>query len=290
MKDINVKIKKMLSFLSDKMYLKLYFFFKYKKRLNLKEPKTFNEKLNWLKLNDRKEIYVTMVDKYKAKEYVASLIGSEYIIPTIGVYDKFDEIDFDKLPQQFVIKCNHDSGSVIVCRDKNKFDIKEAKKKIEEALKRNFYLDAREWAYKNVERKILIEEYMQDGENKCLKDYKFYCFNGKPLYLYVSEGLENHKTARISFLDLDFNKAPFKRGDYKELDVLPQKPKNYEKMIRFAEKFSKDIPFLRVDFYEINEKLYFGELTFAPCGGFMKFEPEEWDLKLGDLIKLDIDK
>lgn len=272
--------------LSDKTFLKLKYKSKFEKKLNLENPQTFNEKLQWLKLYDRKDIYTTMVDKYEAKKYVASIIGEEYIIPTLGIYDTFNEIDFNELPNQFVIKCTHDSGGLVICKNKEELDIKKAKNKIEQSLKRNYYYCGREWPYKNVKPRIIIEKYMASEEQKELIDYKFFCFNGIPKFLYVSEGLSNHESAKISFLDMNYNRTEFYRKDYKPFDSLPKKPINFEKMKSFASKLSMEIPFVRVDFYEINGKLYFGELTFYPCSGFIPFEPEEWDEKIGDMLEL----
>lgn len=272
--------------MNDENYIKLLYKITYNKKTDLSNPKTFNEKINWLKLNDRKEIYTTMVDKNLAKDYVANIIGREYIIPTIGVYNSFDEIDFNELPNQFVIKCNHDSGNVFICKDKERFDFKTARKRISNSLKKDFYYINREWPYKNIKRKIIIEKYMKDNDSDDLTDYKFYCFNGKPKYLYISNGLSDHTRTRLDFLDINFNRAPFGRKDYKHFEKIPPQPKKYKEMIKLAEILSDNIPFLRVDFYEINNKIYFGELTFSPCGGFMKFYPKEWDKKLGDMIDL----
>ena len=273
--------------LNDKTYLSL----QYKNLLgvkpNLNNPKTFNEKLNWLKLYDRKDEYTVMVDKYLAKEWVANKIGSSYIIPTLAIYDSFEDIDFKKLPNNFVIKCTHDSGGNVVCRDKSKLNIDVARKKINKTLKKNFYYMAREWPYKNVSKKIIVEQFMEDENQKNgLIDYKFYCFNGDPKFLYVSEGLEDHSTAKISFLNLDFTFAEFQREDYVHFKDLPKKPQNYDKMVEIAKKLSKNIPFVRVDLYEINNKIYFSELTFSPCGGFMKFTPVEYDLIVGELLDI----
>lgn len=274
------------NFLSDKVYLKLMYKLNIGKKLDLKNPKTFNEKIQWLKLNDRKDIYTTMVDKYEAKKYVADLIGEEYIIPTLGVWDKFEDIDFDKLPNQFVLKCTHDSGGLVICRDKSSLDIESAKKKINKCLKRNYYKLGREWPYKNVRPRIICEEYMQDNQHISLRDYKFYCFNSKVKYLYISEGLEDHSTAKISFLTSDWNFAPFNRLDYKPFNELPAKPSNFDKMLKLAECISKGFKFIRVDLYNINKKIYFSEFTFSPCSGYMPFSPEEWDEKLGEMVDL----
>ena len=231
-----------------------------------------------------------MVDKYVVKDYVSKIIGKEYVIPTLGVYDSFNDIDFNKLPNKFVVKCNHDSGSIIICRDKNHFDIKQAKKKINKELNRNFYEYFKEWPYKNVKPKIIIEKYMEDSTNNSMRDYKFFCFDGNVELLYLSEGLENRNTASMSFFDKDFNLIDCKRKDYKSLNYKPQKPKNFDKMKKFASVLSRGIPHVRVDFYEINGKLYFGELTFFTCSGLIPFEDEKWNYKLGELIKLPINK
>ena len=275
---------------NDRDYVKLLYRLTFGKKLNLDNPKTFNEKMQWLKIYDRKSQYSMMVDKYEAKKYVASIIGEKYIIPTYGIYNSFDEINFDSLPDEFVIKCTHDSGGLIIVRNKNQFDKNKARKKINKCLKRNFYWIEREWPYKNVKPRIIIEKYMEDKNSNDMRDYKFFCFNGEPKLMYLSEGLENHSTARISFYDMNFNVTDCKRRDYELLDYTPSIPNTFEKMKKFATILSKDIPHLRVDFYEINGKLYFGELTFFTCGGYVPFEDEKWDKQLGDYIKLPITK
>ena len=269
----------------DKMYLQHYFAQRMGYYMDFDNPRTFNEKLQWLKLYDRKPIYTTMADKIEAKKWVAERIGEQHIIPTLGVYNSFDEIDFEKLPSQFVIKCSHDSGSVVICRDKQSFDFHKARNVIETGLHRNWYLIGREWAYKNIKPRILIEQFMKDSCDE-LTDYKFYCFNGVPEFLYVSMGLANHDTAFINYLSLDWKKTPFHRPDFQEFKELPPPPYSFEKMVSLSEKLSKDIPFLRVDFYEIDKKVYFSELTFYPGCGMTPFVPEEWDEKCGNLIIL----
>ena len=230
-----------------------------------------------------------MVDKYEVRKYIAEKIGEEYLIPLLGVWDSFEEIDFDKLPEQFVLKCTHDSGGLVICRDKSKLT-KEAKLKINMCLKRNFFYSTREWPYKDVKPRIIAEKFMVDTHDidseDGLTDYKFYCFNGEPRFGYVSTGLENHETARISFVTLDWEQAPFKRLDFESFLKLPEKPKKLDEMLKLAKVLSEGIPFLRVDFYEINGKIYFGELTFFPGSGTVKLEPEEWDYKFGDMIAL----
>ena len=274
----------------DKLYLRLLYRLKMHSRLDLEAPKTFNEKLQWLKLNDWQPRYTQMADKKAAKEYVAGIIGEKYIIPTLGCWDRFEDIDFDRLPDQFVLKVTHDSGGLCVCRDKSSFDVEAAKKKIEGALKNDFFLYGRERPYKDIPRKIICEKYMQDGDNLELTDYKFYCFHGEPRFLYLSEGLEDHETAKISFANLDWSFAPFHRMDFAPFQELPPKPDKLEEMIELSRELSRDTLFLRVDLYEINGEVYFGELTFTPCSGFMPFAPREWDAKVGDMLHLPIDK
>ena len=276
---------KYFKYLPDKMYLKLKYFVIFHKKLNLNSPQTFNEKLNWLKLYDRREIYTSMVDKYLAKDYVSNIIGKEYIIPTIGIYEKFDDINFEELPNKFVIKCTHDCGGLIICKDKEKLDIKEAREMINKNLKKNYYYDNREWPYKNVRPRIIIEEYMEDKQTKELRDYKFFCFDGKPEYMFIATDRAINET-KFNFYNMKFDLQALKQhypNNLKKLD----KPKNFQRMQELATELSKGIPHVRVDFYEINGKIYFGELTFSHFGGFVPFEPKEWDKKLGDLIKLE---
>ena len=278
--------KYFFNYLSDKIYLKLKYKMLMKKELDLDNPKTFNEKLQWLKLYDRNPEYTKMVDKYDVKEYVSKIIGEEYVIPTIGVYEKFDNIDFAKLPNQFVMKCTHDSGGIIICKDKKKLDINLARKKINKSLRNNYYYKHREWPYKNVKPRIIIENYLDDGKNSQLNDYKIMCFNGKAKCSFVCSERDNKDLGlAVTFFDLDWNRMPFERH-YRSSDKVILKPKNYNKMIELSEKLSENIPFVRVDWYEINGKLYFGELTFFPGAGFEEFTPEEWDYKIGDMLEL----
>lgn len=280
-------------FLNDETYLSLMYYCKFKKKLNLQMPRAFNEKLQWLKLNYKNPLHTGLVDKYEVKKQVSDMIGEEYIVPTIGVYDSFEDIDFDTLPKAFVLKCTHDSGGLVICRDKEKMDIGRVKKKINQSLKRNYYYVGREWAYKNVKPRIIAEKYMSDEFDGCiegdeklgLRDYKFYCFNGTPQFLYVSEGLDNHATAKISFLTMDWEFAPFQREDFLTFKTLPRKPRLFDKMIEIAKTLSQGEPFMRVDLYCINEKIYFSEITFCPCSGFMPLEPEEYDIEIGTYLK-----
>lgn len=271
--------------MSDEKYLKKEFKLRMGYNLDLQNPQTFNEKLQWLKLYDRNSEYTKMVDKYEVKKYVSNIIGKEYIIPTLGIYNNFNEIDFDKLPNQFVIKCTHDSGGIIICKDKNNLDIKKAKKKINTFLNRKYFYIHREWPYKNVKPRIIIEKYMEDKHIKELRDYKFFCFNGKPKIMYISDN-SHRDNQHCCFFDINYNKLNIKRKDYKEFEQNIEKPHNFNKMIEFSKKLSKNIPHVRVDWYEINNKLYFGELTFYTCSGFIPFETEEWNYKMGEMLEL----
>lgn len=279
-------LKPMSHLLPDKMYISLYYYMKMHKKMNWKNPQTFNEKLQWLKLYDRKPEYTKMVDKYEAKKYVADRIGEEYIIPTLGVWDKFDDIDFDKLPDQFVLKCTHDSGGLAICRDKNSFDKQAAKKKIDRSLKNNYYWSSREWPYKNVKPRIIAEKYMEDTATAELRDYKIFTFDGvaKALFIATERANETEET-KFDFFDVEFNHLPFTNG-HPNADICPAKPETFDEMIKLAERLSINIPHLRVDLYEVNGKAYFGELTFSHWGGMMPFEPAEWDKTFGDWIKL----
>lgn len=272
--------------LEDKEYLKILYRKVFLKELDLNNPQTFNEKLQWLKLNDRKDVYTTMVDKYEVKKYVSDIIGKEYIIPTLGIYDNFDEIDFNKLPNQFVIKCTHDSGGVVICKNKEKLDIKETKKKINKSLKNNYYYSGREWPYKNVRPRIIIDEYIEDKIRHELVDYKIYAFNGKCDYVMACFDRFNGGPKFIYF-DRDWNiKKEFSKDGLKygnNIDLT--KPKNLDKMFESAEKLSKGIPFVRVDFYEANGEMYFGELTFYPSSGFDNTRTKECQNYLDKMLK-----
>ena len=258
--------------LKDEEYIKLLYESIFGKKLDLDNPQTFNEKLQWLKLHDRNELYKKLVDKYEVKKYVESIIGKEYIIPTINKYEKFDEIKLDELPNQFVLKCTHDSGGIVICKDKKQLDIDNARKKINKSLKNNFYYMFREWAYKEVRPRIIAEEYM--GEE--LNDYKIFCFNGEPKFTLVcSNRVGKHKNT-------DF----FTREHSKNSNTPINKPENFDEMLEIARKLSNKLQFIRVDLYNINGHIYFGELTFYPSGGFEGFYPCEYDKKIGELLEL----
>lgn len=272
--------------LSDKTYLELKYYAFMGKRPNLKQPRTFNEKLQWLKLFDRKDIYTTMVDKAAAKQYVAGIIGEKYIIPTLGVWDHFDDIDFDELPVQFVLKCTHDSGGLVICLDRGKFDKEAARHKIEKSLKRDYFFLHREWPYKNVKPRIIAEQYMKDEETNELRDYKFFCFNGIVRAMFVATERQKEGTeVKFDFYDADFQHLPIQQG-HPNADVPIAKPRGFERMKALAEKLSAGIPHVRVDFYSVNGKVYFGELTFSHFAGFVPFQPEKWDEVFGEWIIL----
>ena len=278
------RIKYALRFLPDRAYIQLYYFAQFKKFCNLRNPKTYNEKLNWLKLHDRNPDYPKLVDKYEAKKQVARIIGEEYIIPTLGVWDSFDEIDFDALPDQFVLKCTHDSEGVVVVRDKKKLDFPAAREKLTHALSQNFYYMGREWPYKNLKPRIIAEKYMEDHVDGELRDYKFFCFDGEPKAMFVASDRTDHGVF-FDYFDLDFNHLDI-RQKYPNAAKSIRKPDNFEKMIELSRRLTKGFPHVRADFYEVDGKLYFGELTFYHFSGFMPFQPEKWDGIFGDWLKL----
>lgn len=274
-------------FLNDTQYLKLMYLVTFKKKLNLSNPVTFNEKIQWLKLNDRNKKYIELVDKYKVKEYVSKTIGEEYIIPTLGIWNDFDDINFDKLPNNFVLKCTHDSGGLIICSDKKNFDKKKARKKINKCLKRNYFLSGREWPYKNVKPRIIAEKYMEDKRFNELRDYKFFCFNGSAKFMFVASNRQNENCETcFDFFDMNYNHIKVLNG-HPNAKEIPEKPKNFNQMIKLAEKLSSNFPQVRVDFYEVNGKIFFGEMTFYHWSGFVPFYPNKYDKEFGDLINIE---
>ena len=272
---------------TDETYIKLLFGLTMNKKLNLKNPQTFNEKIQWLKLNYRKPELTKMVDKYEAKEYVSKIIGEEFIVKNIGLWDSFDKIDFDKLPDQFVLKTTHDQGGVVIVNDINKLDKNATKKKLTEHLKVKHYYLSREWPYKNVQPRILAEEFLKDDTVGDLYEYKFFCFNGEPRIMYIAHGREKD-ICYFDWFDMEFNHLDIERRGYPHSNIEIKKPVNWDLMISLSEKLSKDLPLIRVDFYSIKDKVYVGELTFFQGGGLMPFYPEEWDYKLGSWINLPI--
>jgi len=270
--------------MSDEAYLKKSFKILMNKDLNLDEPKTFNEKLQWLKLYGRKDEYTEMTDKYAMKDYVTRKIGEGHTIPILGVWNKFSDIDFSQLPNQFVLKCTHDSQSRIFCTDKNTFDFKAAKKKLTKCLRINYYYFEREYVYKNIKPKIIAEPLLSDGvSTNRLTDYKFFCFNGVPKILCISKFTPEGAVA--DFFDMDFNHIddPFQVHND---PITPKKPTCFDQMKKEASLFSKDIPQLRVDFYIIDGKPLIGEFTFFSCAGYESFKSDEWNETMGSWIKL----
>ena len=238
-----------------------------------------------------------MVDKYAVKSWVADIIGEEYVTKAYGCWGKTDDIDFGSLPGQFVLKTNHDCGGVVICRDREQFDFDAAKELLNKHLHTNYFWRTREWAYRDVEPLVFAEEYLDAAfgarpsdciEPSCqeMVDYKFYCFSGEPRFLYVSKGLEDHETARISFLENDWSFAPFVRSDYKPFEQLPGKPACYDEMLDLSRVLAAGIPFVRVDFFVYKGRPRFSEMTFFPCAGYMHFEPAEWDLRVGNMLDL----
>ena len=272
-----------LNWMPDKWYLSLIFRSKMGYWMNWKNPKTFNEKLQWLKIYDRNPLYTKLVDKYEVRKYIADKIGKEYLIPLLGVWDTPEEINFKKLPNQFALKCTHDSGSVIICKDKANFNTEMAKKHLKDRLAINYYYSAREWPYKNVKPRIIAEKYIED-ENHELNDYKFFCFNGKVKFLQVDYDrfTEHHR----NLYDLQWNQLPFSIQYTTKKNALIKKPSGFEQMQKIAERLSEGFPHVRIDFYSINGSIYCGEHTFYHEAGFGKFIPSEWDEKMGNLIKL----
>lgn len=255
------------------------------KDLNLENPQTYTEKLQCLKLYDHRPEYTQMVDKYAARQYAADRIGSEYIIPLLGVWNRVEDIDFDALPDRFVLKTTHDSGGIVICKDKNHFDISEARKKLHYFHKRNYYIRNREWPYKNVPHRIIAEPYMEDSVLGELRDYKFFTFGGVPKVLYIAQGRGRSEDTVADFFDMEFNHLPF-TIDHDMAENPPEKPKQFELMKKLAAQLSQGTPQLRVDFYEADGKVYFGEMTFFHCSGLSAFHPEEWDARFGEWVEL----
>lgn len=273
----------LLNWMPDSLYIKLLFRGEMGYRLDLKHPKTFNEKLQWLKIYDHKPDYRDLVDKITAKSIVRTIIGDEYIVPIYGTWYKADEIPFDKLPDQFVLKCNHDQGSVIIVPDKRKMNKQQVVKTLNTKLGRSIYSGTREYPYKLIKPKVFAEMFL--GET--IVDYKFYCFNGEPRFLYCGQGLTVDHSLKIDFFDLNWKRMPFYRTDYHRLGDI-QRPKHLDEMIAIAKKLSRNVPFVRIDLFEVNEQVYFSEFTLCPASGLMPFVPKEYDRIIGDMLEIDM--
>lgn len=267
-------------FLPDELYLKWLYRGETGRKLNLTSPKRYTEKLQWIKVYDHNPLYTTMVDKAEAKEWAAGIIGAEHIIPTLGVWDDPDDIDFSKLPDRFVLKCTHDSKSVQICKEKRSFDMNSARASLKKALNREFFYEGRQWPYKNVCPRILAEAYMENDSTGDLRDYKFFTFNGEPRVMYIATGRGTGETYG-DFFDMEFNHLDL-RIDHNTAPMAPERPACFEQMKKAAAMLAKDIPQVRVDFYEVNGQFYFGEMTFFHCGGFVNFYPDEWDEIFGN--------
>lgn len=270
----------------DEKFLSRIFQILMNQELSLEHPKTFNEKLQWLKLYNRKTSYTTMVDKYKVREYIRERLGEKYLIPLLGVWNNPEEIDFDILPNQFVLKCNHNSGlGMSICKDKVLFDFAKAKKDLRRGIRENYYQKNREWPYKDVPRKIIAEQYMKSDAGG-LTDYKIHCFNGEPKLILVCKDRFLETGLTEDFFSINWEHLDIRRPKHPNASAPIKKPEELDEMLRLAAILSKDIPFLRVDFYIVDYKIYFSELTFYPASGFDKFVPEIWDNILGDWLKL----
>ncbi len=276
-----------LDWIPDKAYLKLLYHAKMKARCNIDHPVTYNEKMQWLKLYDRNPEYGRMVDKYEVRGFITEKLGEEYLIPCFGVFNKWEDIDFDSLPDEFVIKCTHDSGSVEICLDKNTWDKESARKRIEIAMKRNYYKAYREWPYKDVKPRIIIEKYMVDESGDDLKDYKIMCFNGVAKLIEVHENrFTKDKEHTQTFYTREWEKLDITQEGCEPVSVASKRPDKLDKMLELSEMISKDMIHARIDWYLIKDRIYFGEITFYDGSGFERFTKKEYDKMLGDLIDL----
>lgn len=283
-RELRLKILNSLRVIPDKPYIKCLYWIKNGKKLNLKNPKTLCEKMNWLKIYNKKPEYTQLVDKIAVRKYVTDLLGEDIFFPLLGAWEHYDDIDFDSLPDEFVLKCNHDSGSVKVIKNKSKINHKEYKEFFETRLKENPYSFGREYPYKDVKPMIFAEKYMVPDGEADINDYKFFCFNGKPEVLFVAT--ERSIDCKFDFYDMSFNHLDITNIHPQSLEII-EPPSQFEKMKELAAKLSKGMKFVRIDLYEIEGKVYFGEFTFFHASGFWPMEPIEWEYKFGDLIILD---
>ena len=279
--------RNLLNWMPDKQYLSALWRAHFHQAYPWKNPRTFNEKLQWLKANDHNPVYPTLVDKYAVRSYIADTLGEQYLIPLVGgPWNSFDEIDFAQLPEQFVLKCTHDSGGIVICSGKDSFDMKTAREKIEKSLKRNYYWGGREWPYRDIQPRIIAEAFMADDSGDSLVDYKFYMFGGTARCVLVCTNRSAKSKMNMTFFTPDWNRLPFER-QYKNDPNELEKPEHFEKMLSLAEQLSANLPFARIDLYEINQKVYFGEITLHPASGLGKFEPVVWDYTLGEWLDLE---
>lgn len=282
---MNNNVSKILGIIPDSIYLRMRYYMHTRKHLNLRKPKRFNEKLQWLKLYYRNPEHTVMVDKYLVREHIKKTIGEQYLIPLLGVWDNVEDIDFDALPDKFVIKCNHNSGDgMYICKDKSQMDVEKVKADLKKGLEQDYYLCDREWPYKNVPRKIVAEQYLDDGSGRGINDYKVFNFNGEPYVIQVDfDRFIDHKkniyTTDWKLCDFSFNYPA-----HPEIEI--PRPETLEEMLELSKKLSAGHPYMRTDFYSVGGKLYFGELTFFPASGYGAFDPDSMDFELGDRIIL----
>lgn len=276
---------KLFKFLPDEIFIKLIYYFSMDIKINLKNPVNFNEKLQWLKLYDRNPMYTSLVDKLEVRKYVEDIIGEDYLVPLYGVWDKAEDIDFESLPNEFVLKCTHDSGGVVICQDKKLLDKQKTIRLLKKSLHKNYYYVEREWPYKNIEPKIICEKYLKDETENSLNDYKFMCFNGEPKIIQVISGRDG-RGFFVNHFDVNWEPISIPRKRYSESKSHFPPPTSLSEMLVLCKKLSKQLPFTRIDLYQIQDKIYFGEITFYPASGYMDFANYKDNLKLGKLIKL----
>lgn len=282
-------IKNTIAFLPDKLYLRLFYFATTGRKINFKNPVGYNEKLQWLKMNDQRPEYTRLVDKLAVRNHIDQVLGEGYMFPLLGKWKRFEEIDFSQLPDQFVLKCNHDSGSTRIVQDKSSLtqkDLAEMKKFYNKRLQKDFYYAGREYPYKGIESYLIAEQLMINNKepDKSIEDYKFFCFNGEPKILYVA--VDRSTDCKFAFFDMDFNRLNITHN-HPNTDKIIEKPAAFEEMKEIAAKLSQGMRQVRIDLYELNGKIYFGEYTFFNGGGFQLFHPEEWERRLGDWINID---
>ena len=275
---------------SDKLYLKVYYYLATSKHLDFNNPKTFTQKTQWLKLYNNTPLCTQLVDKYGVRSYIKEKIGDEYLFPLLGVWNSFEDIDFSALPNEFVLKTTHDSGGIVICKDKRTLDINQARKKLSKSLATNYFWHGREYPYKNVVPKIIAEKLMTNIDGTDLVDYKFFCFDGEPKVLFYASDrfLKKDVPAKFDYYDMELNHLPIRSKGHDNSSVLLKEIPFFKEMKDIAKILSKGFPFVRVDLYNINGRIYFGEMTFHHDGGTVLFIPEEWDIKLGDMINLPI--
>jgi hypothetical protein len=271
-------------FFFDKARIYWRYFVEFRCFPNLKEPTKFTEKIQWLKLYERKPFYSQLADKYLVRKYVKNFVGDKFLIPLIGVYENVDDIEFNNLPNKFVLKCTHGSGWNIVCSNKSKLNLKMARNKLSEWLKTNYYHRTGEWIYKDIKPRIICEQFLSDELGEGLTDYKFFCFGGTPRFIRVS--YDRFVKQAVNFYNLNWDKESFSANLYNYQTIDIPKPDNLNEMINIAKRLAYGFKFVRVDLYSVKKRIYFGEMTFYPGNGFIKFSPKEYDLKIGRILNL----